>query len=289
MDKQFVDTVSVYITHTCGMACSLCATYNNYTVKGHYDWKSAESRMFRWGELLDIRQITIIGGEPLLHPDVDTWVRGTVDAFKDCDDIVVFTGLTGKKLLKYKDLIRQWFEIGVSIQISVHDKNDYELSRDTARKILEGLDYEEKVGVDHCSFDFQKIEYFYKDKLVFKVYEQWDFFPHSLKEIIDGKIYMHENDPALAHSMCHCRDCHYIVDGYIYKCALTGVAEMIIEQLPIGDRERDILSKVQPLDPFVVSGFNLSNPIPQCTLCSVKTDKLIPIYPISIKKPKLIK
>lgn len=288
MDKKSFDTLSIYITHNCGLSCHLCASYNNYAVKGHYDFDNAKLRLEKWGEVLNIRQITIIGGEPFLHPDVDRWVRGIVQAFKYCNDIRVFTGLTGQKLLKYKNIIRGWFELGVVTQISVHDKNAWQEAIETAEQIFEELPFKKEHGVDHCSFDLNKVEFFYKDRLVFNVYEQWDFFPHSQKEIIDGKIYMHENDPEIAHSKCHCNS-PYIVDGYLYKCVLTGVAKMLVEQLPLGDREMSLLSQVTYIDPLLDQDFDISSAIPQCTLCSVQTDKLIPIYPISTKKPKLIK
>ncbi len=289
MNKKVVDTLSIYVTHNCGLSCNLCASYNNYVVKGHYDWDSAEERLKKWGDLLEIRQITIIGGEPFLHPDIDRWVVGTVEAFKHCNDIRVFTGLTGDKLLRHKDLIRKWFDMGVVTQISVHDPEDWELSIETAQTIFGDLEYKKVSGMDYCSFEFKKVEYFYKDRLVFSIYEQWDFFPHSQKEIRDGKIYMHENDPELAHSKCHAKSCHYIVDGYLYKCVLTGIANMLLEQLPLGDREHALLSQVKPIDPFDTIDFDFSSAIPQCTLCSVQTDKLIPIYPLSTKKPRLVK
>lgn len=289
MNKKVVDTLSIYVTHNCGLSCNLCASYNNYTVKGHYDWNTAKQRLDKWGELLEIRQITIIGGEPFLHPDIDTWVKGTVNSFKDCKDIRVFTGLTGDKLLKYQTIIKEWFNMGVVTQISVHDPKDWELSIETAEKILGDIEYKKVTGVDNCSFVFKKVEYFIKDKLVFTVYEQWDFFPHSQKEVKDGKIYMHDNDPELAHSKCHAKSCHYIVDGYLYKCVLTGISKMILEQLPVGDREQSLLSQVEPIDPFVTNDFDFSSAIPQCSLCSIQTEKLIPIYPLSTKKPRLIK
>lgn len=287
MAKQHIDCIAVYITNVCGMACEGCVSFNNYILKGHYDWAASKEKINKWGELVDIRQITIIGGEPFLHPNLLDWVKGIRAAWPSCKDIRVVTGLTGKNLLRYKSLITEIIKENVAIQISVHDPKWWDISIDVAREILFGIEYTELPGIDQGSFPLKTVDYFNtENNLIFTMMELWSFFPNAQKEIKDGVIYLHNNDPIEAHSKCYCRSSQYIVDGKMYKCALTSVASVISEQLPLDERSKQLLSSVSGIDP-TDDILDFSTPIPQCSLCAVNMEKLIPIYPVPNKKPKL--
>ena len=109
MAKQKITDVAFYITNACGMACDGCVSFNNYILKGHYDWNTSADRINKWGELLDIEKIAILGGEPFLHPHLTDWSLGIKTAFPNCKDIRIVTGLTGQKLLRYKDIAKVCF------------------------------------------------------------------------------------------------------------------------------------------------------------------------------------
>jgi organic radical activating enzyme len=289
MAKRFIDCIAIYITNVCGMTCEGCVTFNNYILKGHYDWKSYKEKIVKWGELLEVRQITIIGGEPFLHPNLDEWVIGIRNAFLNCKDIRVVTGLTGSLLEKYKTNILHYIDNDVSIQISVHDPNWWELSKETARNILQGREYQEIQTIDRGSFPLKTIDFKNSNNnLIFSMMELWSFFPNAQKEIRDGVIYMHDNDPVLAHNSCYCRSSQYIFEGNLYKCALTSVSSVLVSQLPLDDRSKKLLNEATGIDPFDENiNLDFSTPIPQCSLCSINMEKLIPIYPLSVKKLKL--
>jgi len=289
MAKQFIDCIAVYITNVCGMACEGCVSFNNYVLKGHYTWEQSEEKINRWGELIDVRQITIIGGEPFLHPKLHEWVSGVRKAFPDCNDIRVVTGLTGHQLLQRKTEILKCIENNVSVQISVHDPSWWQQSIDTAKEVLDGLVYTELTINNGGSFPLKEVQYLNdNNQLIFSMMELWSFFPNAQKEIKDGVIYLHNNDPVDAHKKCYCRTSQYLVNGDMYKCALTAVADVISTQLPLDQRSKELLLEVKGLNPLTdIIDVEFSEPIPQCSLCSINMENLIPIYPISVKKPKL--
>ena len=271
------------------MACEGCVSFNNYVLKGHYTWEQSKEKINRWGELINVRQITIIGGEPFLHPKLHEWVSGVRKAFPECNDIRVVTGLTGHQLLQRKTEILKCIENNVSVQISVHDPTWWQQSIDTAKEILDGVVYTELTTINGGSFPLKEVQYLNaNEQLIFSMMELWSFFPNAQKEIKDGVIYLHNNDPVDAHKKCSCRTSQYLVDGDMYKCALTAVADVISTQLPLDQRSKDLLLEVKGLNPLTDSiDVEFSEPIPQCSLCSVNMENLIPIYPISVKKPKL--
>jgi hypothetical protein len=290
MTRQYAEFASFYITNVCGLACPGCASLNNYVVKDHYSWEVAKEKTYKWGELLDLHQITIIGGEPFLHPDLDSWVKGIRDAFRHVDDIQIFTGLTGTNLLRHKDKILDWLHNhNVVVQISVHSPDWWEESRLTARQILDGIDYNEVDGIDGGTFPNERTSWYDSDgKLLLTMMRQWDFFPNAERIISKGVMYFHENNPDDAYNVCSCKDCHYFVDGLLYKCVITGISGMLLKHFNLDDRTKKLLEQVKGLDPFV-DGFNpFEGSISQCSLCSAKKiDKLIPIGVIPIKKPKI--
>jgi len=288
MAKQFLSEVAFYITNACGMACEGCVTFNNYILKGHSDWTVSKDRINKWSEIVNIEKIVILGGEPFLHPHLTTWTSGIKDAFKDCNSIRVVTGLTGEKLLRHKDTARQCIENGVAVQISVHDPSWWEESEKTAETILEGLEYTKEHTTDGGNFPLRLTNY--KDtngNILFALLELWSFFPSAQKEIKDGVMYLHNNDPEEAHAACLCKFQQYIVDGYLYKCAVTSIADTLINQMPLDEHSEKLLSEVKGIDPYDNPTLDFSYAIPQCSLCSVKMNNLIPIYPIDVKKPKI--
>jgi hypothetical protein len=291
MDRAYTDFVSFYITNVCGLSCKGCASFNNYAVKHHYKWEVAREKTYKWGTLLSTRQISIIGGEPLLNPEIDLWVAGIRDAFRHVDDIRVYTGLTGKSLLRYKDQIRKWLSQNVIIQISVHDPSWWEESIETACEILEGLDFEIQKTIDQGTFPLKAVNFISPEGVVlFSMLEQWAFFPSAIQKVQNGTIYFHNNDPEKSHAACHCKDCHYLVDGDMYKCVITGTAKMVLDQLPIDQRSSELLKQVKGLDPFI-DGWNpnIKEVIPQCSLCTSDTQTRVMAFPIPVKKEKIPK
>ena len=57
MAKQKITDVAFYITNACGMACDGCVSFNNYILKGHYDWNTSADRINKWGEYLILKKL----------------------------------------------------------------------------------------------------------------------------------------------------------------------------------------------------------------------------------------
>ena len=100
MLRSIPNKVDFYITNVCNYTCNRCNRFNNYDFKGWQKWSDYELIYEEWSRLVDLRAITIMGGEPLLNPTVVDWVNGLtrifqVDVqvltngtrFKHCDDL----------------------------------------------------------------------------------------------------------------------------------------------------------------------------------------------------------
>jgi organic radical activating enzyme len=71
--KKFLE---FYITNVCNYNCDNCNRLNNYYFSGHERWDDYKEDYRAWSEKLDVENILILGGEPLLHPELLTWVKG---------------------------------------------------------------------------------------------------------------------------------------------------------------------------------------------------------------------
>ena len=67
--------VDFYITHHCNLNCERCNRFNNYNLRGHRDWRPYQGEYAKWAANTDIEWINVLGGEPLMHPDVLAWLQ----------------------------------------------------------------------------------------------------------------------------------------------------------------------------------------------------------------------
>lgn len=76
-----LDYLEFYITNVCNLNCPNCNRCNNYSFSGHTRWKDYIEQNRKWANLLDIKTIGILGGEPMTNPDFLLWVEGIADIF----------------------------------------------------------------------------------------------------------------------------------------------------------------------------------------------------------------
>jgi organic radical activating enzyme len=78
MKKIIHKRIEFYITNVCNFNCDNCNRLNNYYFSGHEKWNDYLDVYRIWSEKIDFDQIIILGGEPTLNPDLDSWIKGLV-------------------------------------------------------------------------------------------------------------------------------------------------------------------------------------------------------------------
>ena len=76
LSKRSLDKVEFYITNVCNLNCNHCNRFNNYNFTGWQRWSDYQADYEQWGKYLDIKHKVILGGEPLLNPDIIKWIQG---------------------------------------------------------------------------------------------------------------------------------------------------------------------------------------------------------------------
>ncbi len=85
--------LDVHIADHCNMRCKGCSHFSNISAPALADPGEFSADMHRLAELMSVRDIFLLGGEPLLHPDVDRFVRDARHAFPRAA-IYLFTNST---------------------------------------------------------------------------------------------------------------------------------------------------------------------------------------------------
>lgn len=274
-----------YITNVCNLTCNQCMTYNDKIFKGHFNWADYEQDYFEWSSVVSMSRITILGGEPFANPDLINWVTGIRKFWKECSDINVCTN--GTYLKNNSELVKRIISENVWLDVCVHDPALYDGIQDDLESIFADSNFKKVLTNNHdIGFhNFQVVEYFLGEQLICKLSQQWNFSSNSTKEIKDGVIYMHTNSPEAAHKNCAAKFCHYFVKGKLHKCYLTGVSNELLQQFKIDEASAKLLKEYRAYSPSDDIS-EIENYIPQCSLCSDKTNSY-PIWPLSPTKVKL--
>ena len=287
--KHKLEFVQFYINNVCNLACPHCVSYNNLAFKGQFDWKSNEVSAQKWSELIDPYEVAIIGGEPFTNPDLNNWVYGLKKYFNPPDFRITTNGTF---LSRDIDKIKEYIDANVNIEISAHSRKHFEDSIAFIKSQFP--DWTTEIVEDEPEWD-HIVKRFIKqsDKGWLQVRTAYKFWDSSIKEIKDGVIYMHNNDPELAHSKCEMSDCHYIVEGRLYKCVVTATAPMLARQFSLDKASNDLLQLTKSVSPFdnssTIDEFitNILEPCDQCALCPVHVLESVKEFELPRKKIKI--
>src|SRR3982750_126031 len=134
--KRLVDRkplqCSLYVTDQCNLDCAYCTEYDNS--RPHPSIDDLKKWVWKIRELGTMR-IALVGGEPLLHPDV-------VEIVRYCRELGFATSLTTNGFLLTRKLLGELEEAGLqSMQISVDRMTPSPVTKKSFKTVLPKLDY----------------------------------------------------------------------------------------------------------------------------------------------------
>ena len=268
--------VDFYITNVCNLTCQNCNRFNNFDFKGWQRWSDHAEQYKRWGELIDLKAITIMGGEPLLNPTIVEWIHGLNDAF----GIEVQVLTNGTRLTQVRGLYDALAHATPrngnknSIAISLHNLADLEQLQADIHEFLEGPVEQNTHRPDLWNADYQ---YSDRNGVFINVYFQNNFNTSTVQVNKEGRYALFNNDPAIAHGACtfvKFKSYHFI-RGKLYKCGVVAVLPEFDQQHPLAlsTDDRELMKNYRALkitdsdtakQQFVA---NLHQPIDQCRFC----------------------
>ncbi len=123
---------SLYVTDRCNLDCSYCTEYDNS--QPHPPLEDLKKWLRKIRELGTMR-IALVGGEPLLHPDI-------VELVRYCRELGFATSLTTNGFLLTRSRLKELEEAGLQVmQISVDRMTPSPITKKSFKTILPKLDY----------------------------------------------------------------------------------------------------------------------------------------------------
>lgn len=236
---EFAPVIEVYITNICNLACRGCNRFNNYNFKGHQYWETHATEMEAWAQRITSPKITIIGGEPTLNPDLETWASNLRRLWPDSTIMVQTNGTYIRP-----NFATFWGKYEVGFTISLHDRT----TADSIKQTWKDLGF--------------PIEAF--------------IFRQAAVINNNGHYKVHNStDITLAFGACDMKYDHTLSNGKLYKCPTMSTLPDFVEQFNVDltPRQQELLSSYQPLsadcsdEELVLFANTREHPIEQCEFC----------------------
>lgn len=279
MPKKVIPKIEFYITNVCNLTCDHCNRFNNYKFKGWQTWDDLKDTYSRWAELIDINHRVMLGGEPLLNPDVIKWCQGLKKTWPEPGATEIITN--GYRLNHVPGLYESIRSDLLFLRVTLHNINEKDFLINEIKTFLrEPIIMEEDTSLwIFTDCNRVRIELVLEDQ----------FSESAIIRNSINNLTLHQSDPVKAHDICcmaHNDTVHFI-HGKIYKCGPAALFNEFDQQhqLDISDEDRILLSAYKPL---TVDNFeeyqeeffkNLENPISQCKFCP-EEHNMRTIYPL---------
>lgn len=282
MTKPLFKKIEVYITNVCNLTCDQCNRFNNFDFRGWQRWRDYADQYRQWSKLIDLKAITIMGGEPTLNPTLPDWILGLNDAF----GIEVQVLTNGTRLNQCRGLYdalakgRPRSGGNNSLAVSLHNLDDLPRLQEDIHEFLQG-----RVEQNTHRPDLWNADYQYSDRngVFINVYHQNQFTTGAMQNPSPGTYTLFNNDPVEAHNDCgfvKWKSYHF-VRAKLYKCGPVALLPEFDQQMPldISSEDREMLHSYQPLTVENYNTYheeflaNLDSPIPHCKFCPVGADK----------------
>jgi len=271
-NRIVIDKLEFYITNVCNLTCGDCNRYNNYKFSGWQKWDQYKDTVEKWAKKIAVKHSVVLGGEPLLNPDVVKWTNGIRKLWPEYSGVQILTN--GTRLNHVSGLYDALVDDNW-IGVTVHDKQDQELIFQEIRKFLKHPIKEITKEDDNSLWsDYKFVD---SNKNYIHVWLSDKFVSSNLIQSPDGTFKFYNSNPEVAHENCTFRRFknYHMIDGKIYKCGPAALMPKFVEQnkFELSQDDRDLLNSYKPLsvdatDEEMQDFFNnIDNVIPQCKFC----------------------
>jgi hypothetical protein len=271
------------VTQACNLSCHGCSNYSDLVHKGYLTWEQARLEIVPWLERVDIQDFGILGGEPLMNPDIRNWIVGLRELLPASQIRFTTNALLLEKNFDVVDLLH---DIGNCVfKIAVHQKNPR--IEAVIKRVYEKFNWEPvtEFGMSRHKTDNDLKFYVRRPEVFFKSYlgDYKNMRPHN-------------SDPAESFSICPQCDCTLLYNGRMFKCSTSGLLSDTLDRVgnPNMDEWRPYIHKgISPdCSEIELTQFldNFNKPHEMCRMCPTKKDTeslIVHLENVSVKKVKI--
>ena len=211
MTKPVLPFLETMLTQACNLSCKGCTNYSDLRHSGYVTWADGKRDLESWLDRIDIPDFGLMGGEPLMNPQVRDWLSGCRELMPNSQ--LRFT-TNGELLNKHLDILDLVHDIGNTVfKISVH-RFDKELE-----DIIEYVFNKYKWEVVH---EYGITRYLNrKNNVRFQVNRPQTFIKTYRHDYDDMLPY--DSKPEESFDICIQQTCPLLYKGRIYKCSTSGL------------------------------------------------------------------
>lgn len=240
LKTPFLNYLEINIVDQCNLNCKGCAHFSNICNNNFVPLEEYKKDLELISEKFNLYNFRLLGGEPLLHPQLSKLVEITRNILKKSRIIIVTNGLLINKL--NETVLKSLSENNVIVSISLY-KPTYEI----LDSIISTLNYH---NINYLIND----DYFRKPEVI-------DKFHTRLSTTRSEEGY-------LANERCSGRFCRFLRDGKISKCYYPLLIELLNSKLGMNFQvSRDDYVELSE----IVDGWEaiekMNNDIPFCEYC----------------------
>jgi organic radical activating enzyme len=265
MNLPLLPFVEMMATQSCNLACSGCTNYSDVAHKGWIPWSQAQKEIQAWLVRVDIPDFGILGGEPLLNPEIRQWIQGIRSLMPTAQIRFTTNGLLLERNLDIVDLAADVGNIVFKIGVHVNDQ----ALENTIQYIMNRFNWRpvKEYGIDRFETG---------NRFRFQVSRPDVFWKTFQGSYINMRP--HDNEPKAAFEVCCQQTCPLLYQGRVYKCSTVGLLKDILIKFGMPNAElwqpflRDGIApdcSDQDLDQFLS---NFGRPDAVCRQCPSSRD-----------------
>jgi hypothetical protein len=268
MSKPTLPFLETMVTQVCNLSCEGCTNYSDQKHSGYVTWAQGRAEIEPWLDRVDIPDFGIMGGEPLINPEIESWLLGARNLMPAAQLRFTTNGLL---LHKWPRLLPLLHDIGNCVfKITVH-VNDLALEQ-AIEKIFSQYHWESvtEYGIarwrttNNLKFQINRPGYFLKTF-------QGPY--HSMAPF--------NSKPEAAFDACVQKTCPLLYQGRIYKCSTSALLQDTLDRYNRpnwAEWEPLIQSGISPdSEDHEIENFinNFGRPHAQCTQCPTAQQPLL--------------
>jgi organic radical activating enzyme len=208
--KLVLPFVEIMVTQVCNISCRGCTNYSDLPHAGYLTWSQGRAEIEPWLERIEILDFGILGGEPLINPDIRNWITGLRKLLPNAQLRFTTNGLLLEKNFDIVDLLA---DVGNCVfKVTVHvDNSSLEA---TIQKVMDRFKW-------NPIFEHGINRYVTNNGFRFQVNRPVMFTKSFLGSYTT--MHPHNNRPEDAFEICSQKSCPLLYNGRLYKCSTSGL------------------------------------------------------------------
>jgi organic radical activating enzyme len=217
MTKLILPFLETMLTQVCNLSCVGCTNYSDLKFSGYVPWEEGKEDLTNWLEKLTIPDFGLIGGEPLINPEVRDWIRGSRELMPASQIRFTTNGLLLEKHFDVVDLLKEIDNSVLKITVHVDDRR----VQSVIDKIFKRYEWKPvtEYGIERWASGNFKLQINHPIK-----------FTKSYKGTYNN-LEPHNSNASKAFSVCCQQRCPLLYKKVIYKCSTSGLLPPLLEKL----------------------------------------------------------